>query len=120
MNGKISFKAMFGVMSLAVLSACTSYEAPSKAVTHSSFTEVPAKEQLRMPVPANKILTLKDAQSLAVRNNPDFRTKYYAVVAGRAAYYAAFAPYLPKVTVSNTLKRGFSIPDNDAHKDQAN
>lgn len=120
MNGKISFRAMFGVASLAILSACTSYEAPPKAVTHSSFTNVPAAEQQRMPVPANKILTLKDAQSLAVRNNPDFRTKYYAVVAGRAAYYAAFAPYLPKVNVSYTLKRSFSIPDNDAHKDQSN
>ncbi|MBO5724436.1 MAG: TolC family protein, partial [Lentisphaeria bacterium] len=120
MNRKISFRAMFATMSLAVLSACTSYEAPPKAVTHSSFTDVPGEEKLRMSIPDNKILTLKDAQSLAVRNNPDFRTKYYAVVAGRAAYYAAFAPYLPKVGLSYNLNRSLVIPDNDAHKDQSN
>jgi len=112
MNQKISWGAITAALGLAVITGCTSYEPPPKAVTRSSFTDIPAAEQKRLAVTDRKYLTLEEAQSLAVQNNPNFKTKYFAIVAARAAYYGAFAPYMPKVTVSYQIGQSFSEPNN--------
>ena len=112
MNQKISWAALFAALGLAALSGCTSYEPPPKAVTHSSFTQIPSEEQKRLPVTGHKVLTLGDAQNIAVQNNPNFKTKYFAIVSARAAYYGAFAPYLPKVTLGYQIGQSFSEPNN--------
>ncbi len=112
MKQKISWSALFAALGLAAVTGCTSYEPPPKAVRHSSFTEVPKEEQKLLAVSSHKMLTLEGAQSLAVQNNPNFKTKYFSIVAARAAYYAAFAPYLPKVTVSYQIGQSFSEPNN--------
>ena len=112
MNRKISWSALFAALGLAAVSGCTSYEPPPKAITHSSFTGIPQEEQKKMPVLSHKVLTLEDAQSVAVQNNPSFKTKYFAIVAARAAYYGAFAPYLPKVSVSYQIGQSFNEPNN--------
>ena len=103
---------MAAALGLATLTGCTSYEPPPKAVTRSSFTNVPVEEQKRLDVTERKNLTLEDAQNIAVQNNPSFKTKYFAIVAARASYYGAFAPYLPKVTVGYQLGQSFSEPNN--------
>lgn len=112
MNQKISWAALFAALGLAALPGCTSYEPPPKAVTHSSFTKIPSDEQKRLPVTGHKVLTLEDAQNIAVQNNPSFKTKYFAIVAARAAYYGAFAPYLPKIGLSYQIGQSFSEPNN--------
>ena len=112
MNQKISWAALFAALGLAALSGCTSYEPPPKAVTRSSFTDIPAEEQKRLPAAERKLLTLEDAQNIAVQNNPSFKTKYFAIVAARAAYYGAFAPYLPKIGVSYQIGHSFNEPNN--------
>ena len=112
MNQRIVCAAFLAALGLAAITGCTSYEPPPKAVTRSSFTGIPAEEQKKMPVSSQKVLTLEEAQSLAVQNNPNFKTKYFAVVAARAAYYGAFAPYMPKVTVGYQIGQSFSEPNN--------
>jgi len=112
MNQRIVCAAFLAALGLAAMTGCTSYEPPPKAVTRSSFTGIPAEEQKKMPVSSQKVLTLEEAQSLAVQNNPNFKTKYFAVVAARAAYYGAFAPYMPKITVGYQLGQSFSEPNN--------
>ena len=112
MKRRISWPALLAALGLAAVSGCTSYEPPPKAVTRSSFTDIPDAEQKRMSVASKNILTLEDAQSLAVQNNPSFKTKYFAIVAARAAYYGAFAPYFPKLTVSYKIGQSFSEPNN--------
>ena len=112
MNQKISWSALIAALGLAAISGCTSYEPPPKAVTRSSFTEIPTNEQQRLPVTGRKLLTLEDAQSIAVQNNPNFKTKYFAIVAARAAYYGAFSPYLPKISLSYKIGQSFSEPNN--------
>jgi len=112
MKQKISWTAMFAALGLAAITGCSSYEPPPKAVTRSSFTDIPAEDQQRMSMPKDKVLTLEDAQNLAVQNNPSFKTKYFAIVSARAAYYGAFAPYLPKVSVGYQIGQSFSEPNN--------
>ena len=53
---------MAAALGLATLTGCTSYEPPPKAVTRSSFTNIPAEEQKRLDVAERKNLTLEDAQ----------------------------------------------------------
>ena len=112
MKQKISWTGLFAALGLAAITGCTSYEPPPKAVTRSSFTDIPAEEQLRMPMSKDKVLTLEDAQNLAVQNNPNFKSKYFAIVSARASYYGAFAPYLPKVSVAYQIGQSFSEPNN--------
>ena len=112
MNQKTSWSALLAALGLAAITGCASYEPPPKAVTHSSFTGVPQDEQKRLTVSNHRLLTLEDAQSLAVRNNPNFKTKYFAIVSARAAYYGAFAPYLPKVALGYQIGQSFSEPNN--------
>ncbi|MBO4647526.1 MAG: TolC family protein [Lentisphaeria bacterium] len=112
MKQKKSWTALFAALGLAAITGCTSYEPPPKAVTRSSFTDIPAEDQQRMPMPKDKVLTLEDAQNLAVQNNPSFKAKYFAIVSARAAYYGAFAPYLPKINVAYQIGQSFSEPNN--------
>ena len=112
MKRRISWSVILASLGLAAITGCTSYEPPPKAVTRSSFTDIPAEEQKRMSVVSKNFLTLEEAQSLAVQNNPNFKTKYFAIVAARAAYYGAFAPYLPRVTVSYQIGQSFNEPNN--------
>ena len=112
MNKKNILAALFAGLGLAVVSGCTSYEPPPKAVTRSSFTDIPADEQKKLTVPDKKLLTLEEAQRIAVQNNPNFKTKYFAVVAARSAYYGAFAPYFPKLTVNYSIGQSFNEPRN--------
>ena len=112
MKQKISWAALLTALGLAAITGCTSYEPPPKAVTRSNFTDIPADEQKRLTVADHKFLTLEEAQRLAVQNNPNFKTKYFAIVAARAAYYGAFAPYLPKITVAYQIGQSFNEPNN--------
>ncbi len=96
---------------LFVIAGCTSYPKPPAAISRSAFTSIPEKEQQKLEI-SQKLLTLEEAQNIAVQNNPDFKTKYFAVVAARAAYYGAFAPYLPKVTATYNIQQSFNEPNN--------
>ena len=55
MKQKKSWTALFAALGLAAITGCTSYEPPPKAVTRSSFTDIPAEDQQRMPMPKDKI-----------------------------------------------------------------
>ena len=112
MNGKICFAGVLTLLGFLVMTGCTSYEPPPKAVTRSTFTNVPADEQQKLSVPSRKVLTLEEAQSVAVQNNPSFKTKYFAIVAARAGYYGAFAPYMPTVTLGYQIQQSFNEPNN--------
>lgn len=87
---------------LTIGSACSSYAPPPSVISRSSFTDIPKGEHQGLEV-EGKYLTLEEAQNTAVRNNPSFRAQYHAVSAARAAYYAAFAPYLPSVNFGYSL-----------------
>ncbi|MBQ9337780.1 MAG: TolC family protein [Lentisphaeria bacterium] len=120
MNQRISWAAMFAALGLAAISGCTSYEPPPKAVTRSSFTDIPENEQQRLKMTDSKMLTLEDAQNIAVRNNPNFKTKYFAIVAARAAYYGAFSPYLPKIGLNYKIQQSFNEPNNQYSNNMRN
>ncbi len=88
------------------LGGCNFYGPPPAAVSKSSYTSVSEAEHKTLPS-GMELLTVDQAQDTALENNPDFKSKYFAISAARAAYYQNFAGYFPKVTA------GYNISQNN-------
>ena len=87
---------------LAALTACNVAKPPA-AISKDKYTEITAEEHQQLPS-GLKLLTLNEAQAIAVQNNPSFKARYFAVSQARAQYYSRFAYYLPSVTASYDMK----------------
>ena len=92
---------------VAVGAGCYNYQRPPVATLGNSYTERQrdaADELLK----GKKSLTLRDAQRIALKNNPNYISAYHAVEAARMRYYQALGAYSPTVTA------GYSISNSDA------
>ena len=94
--------------SAALLSAAAGCIAskPPVAISKSTYTGLEKSEQQLMPE-GIKLLTLDEAQQIAIQNNPSFKSAYFAIAAARARYYQSFSSYLP--TISPNWPRRFSF-----------
>ena len=98
---KTRFIGHFLAVGTLLLAGCASYEKPPAAVKSSVYTTL--KEEEKHLLPKNiDVLTLEEAQNIALKNNPSFRSKYYAIAAARASYYQKFSGYFPTVNASFT------------------
>lgn len=86
---------------LAALTACNVAKPPA-AISKDKYTEITEEEHQQLPA-GLKLLTLDEAQTIAIQNNPSFKSRYFAVSQARAQYYSRFAYYLPTVTASYAL-----------------
>ena len=93
--------AGFVCAALLPVCGCIHSETPV-AISKSTYSTIQESEQ-QMLSPELKFLTLEIAQDIALQNNPSFRTKYFAIVAARAQYYAAYTYYLPTVSLKYNL-----------------
>ena len=95
---------------LAALTACNVAKPPA-AISKDKYTEVTAEEHQQLPS-GLKLLTLDEAQTIAIQNNPSFKSRYFAVSQARAQYYRRYSYYLPTVTASfgmnSTNYRGYT------------
>lgn len=90
---------LFAVGTL-LLAGCATYDdQPPAAVKSSVYTTLKAEEKHLLPKDIT-VLSLEEAQNIALKNNPSFRSKYYAIAAARAGYYQKFAGYFPTVNAS--------------------
>jgi len=86
---------------LAALTACNVAKPPA-AISKDKYTEITEEEHQQLPA-GLKLLTLDEAQTIAIQNNPSFKSRYFAISQARAQYYSRFAYYLPTVTASYGL-----------------
>ena len=94
-------------MATMVFTSCASYKKPFEAVNKNSYTTLTEKEKCMLPKNL-KLLTLEEAQNIALDNNPSFKTKYFAIAAARARYYQSFATYYPTLNASFSISQSFS------------
>ena len=103
---------------LAALTACNVAKPPA-AISKDKYTEITAEEHQQLPS-GLKLLTLDEAQTIAIQNNPSFRSRYFAVSQARAQYYRRFSYYLPTVTASYSLSstnyRGYTEDAGSSYK----
>ena len=87
------------VVGTLLLAGCATYEQPPAAVRSSVYTTLQDEQKHLLPSGID-VLTLEEAQNIALKNNPSFKSKYFAIAAARASYYQKFSGYLPTVNAS--------------------
>ena len=103
---------------LAALTACNVAKPPA-AISKDKYTEITAEEHQQLPS-GLKLLTLDEAQTIAIQNNPSFKSRYFAVSQARAQYYRRYSYYLPTVTagfgMNSTNYRGYTEDAGASYK----
>ncbi|MCI5779160.1 MAG: TolC family protein [Lentisphaeria bacterium] len=88
---------------LAVAAAgCYNYKEPAAATLGESYTarQRDASDEIFKGM---TVLTLRDAQRIAIRNNPTYIAAYHSMEAARMKYLQAWGAYSPTVTASFSL-----------------
>ena len=90
-----------GVVALLTVAAagCYSYKEPAAATLGDSYThrQKDASEELFKDI---SVLSLRDAQRIAIRNNPTYIAAFHSMEAARLKYLQAWGAYSPTVSAS--------------------
>lgn len=89
------------------LGGCLSYERPTAAAALDNYSELQEQEKHLLP-PDLELLTLAEAQRIALANNPDFRSIQFTIDAARARYYQSFSSYAPTLNAGMSVSQSFS------------
>ncbi|MBO5959742.1 MAG: hypothetical protein J6Q65_06435, partial [Lentisphaeria bacterium] len=74
-----------------LLTGCITEKTPV-AISRGTFSEIRKEEHQTLPSNIKK-LSLKDAQGIALANNPSFQKMHYAIEAANAQYKKSFTAY---------------------------
>ena len=118
MKSQVFSATVVSAILLAALTACNVAKPPA-AISKDKYTEITAEEHQMLPA-GLKLLTLDEAQTIAIQNNPSFKSRYFAVSQARAQYYRRFSYYLPTVTgsfaLNSTSYRGYTEDAGASYK----
>ena len=89
-------------LAVIVLSGCQSFQEPPIGTTENLFQsrKRDGADDLLKDI---TVLTIEDAQRIALKNNPDYISAAYAVNAATMAYYQALGAYSPTVGASFSM-----------------
>ncbi len=92
-----------------IFSGCYKYDKPAAATMEKEFQQRKrdGADELLKDV---KLLTIENAQRIALANNPDYRTAYHSVEAARMVYYQALGAFSPTVDASFSIGQSHSRP----------
>lgn len=92
-----------------VFSGCYKYDKPAAATMANDFQQRKrdGADELLKDV---KLLTIENAQRIALANNPDYRSAYHSVNAARMVYYQALGAFSPTVDASFSIGQSHSRP----------
>ena len=99
------WKNAAAVMLIAV-SGCYSYTQPAAATFGESYTKR-QKDKADDLLKDVQLLTLRDAQRIAIKNNPTYIAAYHSMEAARMKYLQAWGAYSP--TISAGFDMGYSV-----------
>ena len=87
---------------LVAISGCYSYKEPAVATFGDSYSarQKDAADDILKDI---TVLSLRDAQKIAIKNNPTYIAAYHAVEAARMKYLQAWGAYSPTVTAGYSL-----------------
>ena len=102
-----------------LLAGCASYDQPPAAVKSSVYTGIKEEEKQLLPKDIS-VLTLEQAQNIAIKNNPTFKSKYFAIAAARASYYQSFSSYFPTVNAGFSAEQSLTKTHKNGSSDKGN
>ena len=86
----------------AALSGCYGYKEPAVATLSESYTER-QRDKADDMLKDVKVLTLRDAQRIAIKNNPTYIAAYHSMQAAWMKYLQAWGAYSPTVSANFSL-----------------
>lgn len=98
-KGQIKLWGSAFACALVALSGCYNYEKPAVATLSESYTER-QKDNRDEIFKDIKLLTLREAQRIAIKNNPTYISAYHAMEAARLKYLQAWGAYSPSISAS--------------------
>ncbi len=107
MKMKLVYLLLTSAVSSILLVSCASYKKPFEGASKNNYTALKPQEKTSLPKGIH-VLSLEEAQNIALNNNPNFKTKYFAIAAARARYYQSFSTYYPTLSVSATVGQTLS------------
>lgn len=93
-------------------SGCYNYKRPVSATLGDSYSERKRDNADNM-LKDIKVLTMLDAQRIAIKNNPTYIAAYHAVEAARMRYYQAWGAYSPTISAHFGLSNQHNWRYND-------
>lgn len=96
---------------LTIFSGCYQY-APPPAALESTVLSQENREESNQLLAANKVLTLKLATEIALKNNPNLRAALHAVNAAKMRYYQAFGTFVPQISASTAIGQDLTWNNN--------
>lgn len=107
-------KRYLSLLALLILgvSGCQSFKEPPIATTENLFQsrKRDAADDLLKDI---TVLTIEDAQRIALKNNPDYKSAAYAVNAAKMAYYQALGAYSPTFGASFSMSNTHTGDSHD-------
>ena len=101
---------------IAAVGGCYSYKEPAAATFGESYSQrkIDAADDMFKDI---KTLTLRDAQRIAIQNNPTYISAYHAVEAARMKYLQAWGAYSPTINASFDLSAStnWDLHRTDSH-----
>jgi len=97
-----------GLLAVSVTGCQNCYTPPAGDFKYDTFTGRERTEADSILAKVD-VLTLEDAQKIALLNNPDYVSAYHAVTAAKMRYYQSFSGYAPTISA----QAGFAGSIND-------
>ncbi len=82
-----------------LFTGCYQFMPPPKAVEGDTFTNRKESKRYMLP-PEIQVLSMKQAQRIAILNNPDYLTAIQSVNQAKAIYQRSFSSYMPRVSAN--------------------
>ena len=92
-----------------VFAGCYKYDKPAAATLEQEFQQRKrdGADELLKDV---KLLTIENAQRIALANNPDYRSAFHSVNAAKMVYYQALGSFAPTIDASFNIGQSHSWP----------
>ena len=102
MTVKRSLQWGLAVAALIAAAGCYGYKDPAAATMGESYT-ARQRDEADDLLKDIKVLTLRDAQRIAIKNNPTYIAAYHSMQAARMKYLQAWGAYSPTVSANFNL-----------------
>ena len=84
---------------VAMLAGCVAYQPPPSVIHSDNYTTLDPSQQRAMPS-SEKVLSVEEAITIALENNPDYKTAQLSMISAYAVYYSALSAYSPTLSSS--------------------
>ena len=82
---------------VAMLAGCVAYQPPPSVIHSDNYTTLDPSQQRAMPS-SEKVLSVEEAITIALENNPDYKTAQLSMISAYAIYYSALSAYSPTLS----------------------